>query len=177
MARQGKDTKFLTKSALKKAKHAAAKARQDLAGAFATESVHDIITPPQDSVNKSPVRIPKNPKVITVSSLAPPSPTVKDIQDRLEEPPETVTIPKKSFDPPPLQEPFQEPARDNMSVPTIRSRLNYEAIPIKFVYLIDVEDCSSEDELRIHAGLLTENRRRRKKLARKMKELAAKDES
>ena len=42
---------------------------------------------------------------------------------------------------------------------------------------MDIEDCSSEDELRSHAELLTENRRRRRRLTRKIKELNAKDES
>ena len=42
---------------------------------------------------------------------------------------------------------------------------------------MDVEDCSSEDEIRTHVELLSENRRRRRRLARKIKELAAKDET
>ena len=55
--------------------------------------------------------------------------------------------------------------------------MNYEVIPIKFAYLVDVEDCSSEDELRSHAELLTKNKRRRRILVRKIKVLAGKDES
>ena len=55
--------------------------------------------------------------------------------------------------------------------------MNYEAIHIKFAYLIDVEDYSSEGKLRSHAELLTENRRRRRILARRIRELAAKDKS
>ena len=177
MTRQGKGTKSATKSTLKKVKRVAAKARKDLAGAFTTKSVHDIITSPLDAVNESPVQIPKKSEVIPALSLALPSPTAKFIQDRLQAPPETVTIPNQSFTPPSLQEPFQEPVRDNLSVPTIRLRLKYEAIPINFAYLVDVEDCSSEDELRSHAELLTENRRRRISLASKIKELVAKDKS
>ena len=42
---------------------------------------------------------------------------------------------------------------------------------------MDVEDCSSEDELKSHIELLSKNRWRRKRLARKIKELAAKDEN
>ena len=64
-----------------------------------------------------------------------------------------------------------------MSVPTLRSRLNYNTIPIKYVYLLDVENCSSEDKLRSHAELLSENRRRRRQLTRKIKELNTKEES
>ena len=56
-------------------------------------------------------------------------------------------------------------------------RLNYEALTIKFVYLMNVENCSSEDELRSHTELLTGNRRRRRRLSRKIKELAARDKS
>ena len=173
MARQGKGIKSPTKLVPKKAKRAATKARQDLAGAFTTESVKNVITPDLDASNASPVWIPKKFDVIPASSLAPPSSTAKDIQDRSQAPPETVTIPKQSVAPPPIQ----KPARDNLSVPTIYSRLNYEAIPIKCAYLMDVEDCSSEDELRSHAELFTENKRRRRILARKIKELAAKNKS
>ena len=80
MARQGKGTESPTKSTLKKAKRTAAKACQDLTGAFATKSVHDWIKLPQDNIDESPVRIPKKSEVIPASSLAPPSPRVKDIQ-------------------------------------------------------------------------------------------------
>ena len=64
--------------------------------------------------------------------------------------------------------------RDALSVPTIRSRLSYDAIPIKYAYLLDVEDCSSEDELRLHVELLAENRRRMRRLVRRIKDLNAK---
>ena len=107
------------------------------------------------AVDASPVQIPRKPKVVPVSSIAPPSPTAQDTQDRSCKPPETVTIPSRYFAPPPQQ----DLARDNLSVPTIRSRLNYDTIPIQYVYILDVEDFSSEDELRSHAELLSENRR------------------
>ena len=42
---------------------------------------------------------------------------------------------------------------------------------------MDVEDCSSKDEMITYIELLSMNRRRRRRLARKFKELAAKDES
>ena len=158
MARQGKSTESPTKSALKKAKRAAAKAYQDLTGEFATESPKDVKTPDLDTVVVSPVQIPKKSDVVPASSLAPSSPTGQDDQDRLLAPPEIVTTPNQSFAPPPIQ----EPTRDNLSVSTIRSRLDYEVITIKYAYLMDVEDCSSEDELRSHVELLSENRRRRR---------------
>ena len=50
-------------------------------------------------------------------------------------------------------------------------------MPIKYAYLMDVEDYSSDDELRTHVELVSENRRRRRQLARKIKELTAKDDS
>ena len=55
--------------------------------------------------------------------------------------------------------------------------MNYDLIPIKFAYLLNVENCSLEDEMRSHAELLTENRRKRRRLSRKIKELNAKDKS
>ena len=55
--------------------------------------------------------------------------------------------------------------------------MNYDMILIEYAYLIDIEDCSSEDELRSHGELLTENRQRRRHLGRKIKELSAKTES
>ena len=75
MARQGKGTESPTKSALKKAKPAAAKARHDLAGEFSTQSPKDAYTQDLDAVNVSPVQISKKLKVVPASSLAPPSPT------------------------------------------------------------------------------------------------------
>ena len=173
MARQGKSTESPTKSGLKTAKRAAAKARQDLIEEFATKSSKDVYTPDTDAVDVSLVRIPKKLKVVPVLSLAPPSPTTQDTQDRSIAPPETVTIPSQYFSPLTIQ----ESTCDNLSVPTIRSRLNYEAIPIKYAYLMDVEDCSSEDKLSTLVELLSENRIRSRQLARKIKEVTAKNES
>ena len=75
------------KSAQKKAKRAASKARQDLAGVFATKSVRDAIKLSLDKVDESPVSIPKKFEVVPVASLALPFPTAKDTQERLENPP------------------------------------------------------------------------------------------
>ena len=136
MARQGKGIELPTKLALNNAKCAAVKASQYLAGVFSNKSGKDIITPDLDALDASLVRIHKKSDVISVSSLAPTSPTVKDIQDRLQALSETFTIPNQSFAPPPIQ----ESARDNLSVPTIRLRLSYEAITMKFAYLMDMED-------------------------------------
>ena len=88
----------------------------------------------------------------------------------------TVIVHEKYFAPLPIQT-TTEPLRDTLSVLTISSSLNYEYIPIKFAYVMDVKDCSSKDEMRTHIDLLSENRRRRRRLARKIKELAAKDKS
>ena len=133
----------------------------------------NVIEPDLDAVDASPVQIPKKFVVIPALSLALHSLPAKVTHASLQKLPEIVTIPIQSIDPPHIQ----EPTRDKLSVPTIRLRLNYEAIPIKFSYLMDVENCSSEDELRSHTELLTEHRRRRRRLSRKIKELAAKDES
>ena len=81
----------------------------------------------------------------------------------------------KHFDSLPVQTTTNH-LRGNLAVPTIRSRLNYENIPIKFAYLMDIEDCSSEDELESHIELLSKNRMIHRRLARKIKELAAKYE-
>ena len=79
MIYQGKSKKSLTKSSLKKAKRAAARARQDLAGVFDTESDKDLNTPDLDAVDVSPVRIPMKSDVTPASSLAPPTPTAQVI--------------------------------------------------------------------------------------------------
>ena len=173
MALLGKITDSPSKSAVKKAKCAAAKSKQDLDEEFTSETPKTVYVPDPVALNASPVQIPRKPKVVPASSLALSSPTTQDTQERSCKPPETVTIPSRSFAPPPIQ----DSARDNLSVPTIRSRLNYNTIPIQYAYLLDVENCSSEDELRSRAELLAENRRRRRQLARKIKELNAKEES
>ena len=54
--------------------------------------------------------------------------------------------------------------------------MNYSNISIEFAYLIDVEYCSSEDEIRSHVELLAENRRRRRRLSRKIRKLSAKSD-
>ena len=120
-----KGTGSSTKSSQKKAKRAAAKARQDIAGALPTKSVRDAIKPPQDTVYKIPERIPKKSEVIPVLSLAPPSPRAKDTQERLENPSETVTIPSQSFAPPPLC-PFKNPFK-SLPVATRQSPLSVHA--------------------------------------------------
>ena len=71
MARQGKSTDSLTKTATKKAKKVAAKARQDLARAFATESGKASYDIDLDVIDESPTQIPKKPVIISASSLAP----------------------------------------------------------------------------------------------------------
>ena len=130
------------------------KVKQDLEEEFASE-IPKIAQPDPVAVNASPAQIQKKPRVFPASSLNPPSPTTQDTQDRYCKPPETITIPSYSSVPPPIQ----DSARDALSVPTIRSRMNYDTIPIEDAYLLDVEDCSSEDELRSHVELLSENRR------------------
>ena len=147
----------------------AAKPHQDLAGAFATESSKSSYDVDLDAVDESLTQIPKKPGKIPTSSTAPQYSSVKT-QGYLKDPPEEVVIPA-NFTAPPLN---QDSA--DLSVPAILSRQNYDQISIKFAYLIDIEDCSSEDELRSHAELLTGNRRRRR-LTCKIKELAAKEES
>ena len=169
MAKQGK-TDSPTKAVIKKAKKAAAKARQDLAGAFATESRKTSYDVELDAVDESLTQIPKNPNRILASSTAPQYSPAK-IQWDLKDPPKEIVIPANPTAPPPNQDSV------DLSVRTIRFRLNYDQIPIKFAYLIGIEDYSSVDELRSHAELLTKNRRRRRRLTRKIKELTAKDES
>ena len=162
MAKLGKASEFTSKSAAKKAKRTAAKSKQDLEKEFASEvpktSQLDLVV-----LDASPAQIPKMPKVVPVSGLDLPSPTALETQGRSCEPPDTGIIPSRSFAPPPLQ----DSARDALSVPTIRSRINYNMIPIEYAYLVDGEDCSSEDELRSHAELRAENRRQRRRLGRK----------
>ena len=174
MARLGKWTDSPGKSAVKKEKHAAEKAKQDLAEEFQTETPKTTHVTNPDTVDSSPIQIPRKFKVVPASSLTPPSLTVQDIQDRSMVPPETGTIPSQCFAPPPVQ----DSTRDNLSIPTIRLRINYDTITIKYTYLKDVDDWSSEDELRSHVELLSENRRRRRRgLIRKIEELTAKDKS
>ena len=173
MARLGKGTDSPIKIAVKKAKRVAAKARQDLVEEFKTETPKTAHMPNPDAVDVSPAQIPRKPKVVPASSLAPPSPTAQVIQDRSIVLHETVTIPIQSFAPLPVQ----DSTCDNLSVPTIRSRMNYYTIPIQYAYLMDVEDYSSEDELRAHVELFSENRRQKRRLARKIKELNANEES
>ena len=103
MACEGKSTESPIKSALKRMKCAAAKSRQDLAEEFSTKSPKGVYTPDPDAVDVSPVQIPKKSKVIPASSLALPSPTVQEAQDRSIASPETVTIPNQSFAPPSIQ--------------------------------------------------------------------------
>ena len=172
MARLGKTSDSLSKSASKKAKCAATTAKQDLEEDFASEIPKTAQLDPI-AVDASPAQIPRKTKVVPASSLGPPSHTAEDTQDRSCEPPDTVTIPSRSSAPPPIQ----DSARYALSIPTIRSRMNHEAIPIQYVYLLDVEDCSSEDDLRSHVILLSENRRQRRRLVRKIKELNVKEDS
>ena len=169
MVKQGK-TDSSTKMAIKKANNTAAKARQDLAGAFVTESSEASYDFELDVVDESSTQIPKKPDRIPASSTAPQYSPVK-AQGGLKNPPDEVVIPADPTAPPPNQD------SADLSIPTIHSRLNYNQTPIKFAYLMDIEDCSSEDELRSHAELLTEKRRRRRRFTRKIKELSAKDES
>ena len=108
-----------------------------------------------------------------MSSLAPPSPTAEDTQDRSCKPPDTAIIPSHSSAPPPIQ----DSARDTLSVPTIRSRLNYDATPIQYAYLPGIEDYSSEDELRSHVELFSENSNKEGDWWEKIKELNTKEDS
>ena len=172
MARLEKSTDSPSKPASKKARRAAAKAKQDLDAGFVCE-IPKTAQPDPVAVDASLVKISRKPKVVPALILAPPSSTAQDTQDRSYKPPEAVTIPSCSFAPPPIQ----DSARETLSVPTIRSRINYNTIPIEYAYLLDVEYCSSEDDLRSHVELLSENRRRRRRLARKIKEINAKGES
>ena len=103
MARQGKSNEFVTKSTLKKAKLAAAKARQDLAGEFDTEADVKANTSDLDDVDVNPVQIPRKTNLALASSLAPPILTAQDIQARSLSPTATVVVHEESFAPPPIQ--------------------------------------------------------------------------
>ena len=92
MARQGKSSESPTKSALKKAKPTATKARQDLAGEFDTETDVKDNTPDLDVFDVSLMRIPRKTNLAPVSSLAPPVLTAQDIQARSLTPPVTVVV-------------------------------------------------------------------------------------
>ena len=133
MAKQGKGKESTTKAALKKAKRVAAKARQDLAGVFTTESGNAVFDIDLDAVEVSPTQIPKKPIMIPAPSLAPHFSPEKD-QATLKKPSDKVMIPAQSTAPPHNQDSVY------LSVPTINSRLNYDTIPIKCSYLIDVEN-------------------------------------
>ena len=111
----------------------AATSRQDLAGAFSTETVKASYDINFDAVDEIPSQIPWKPVTIPASSLAPQNSPAK-AQGDFKDPPEEVEI--HVYDPFPL--PPQDSA--DLSVPRIRSRLNYDLIPIKFAYLFDVED-------------------------------------
>ena len=92
MARQGKETDSPAKTAIRKAKKAAAaKSRQDLAGAFATKTVKVSYDIDLDAVDKSPTQIPRKPVMIPASSLAPQNPPTK-AQGDFKDPPEEVEI-------------------------------------------------------------------------------------
>ena len=133
MARLGKTTESPLKYAAKKAKRAAAKANQDLEEEFASE-VPRTNKPEPVAVDAIPAQIPKKTNAVPASSLAPLSPTAEDTQDRTYEPSNTITITSRSFAPPPLQ----DSACGALSIPMIRSRMNYDTIPIEYAYLIDV---------------------------------------
>ena len=142
MARQGKSINSPSKSASNKAKRAAAKALLDITAGFSKD---DLLTAKEElvAVDVSLVQIAPTSKDIPASSVAPPFPTTVDQQDMSCKPPGTITISSRFSALPPKQ----DSTCDALSVPTIRSRLDYNAIPIKYAYLLDVEDCSSEDEL------------------------------
>ena len=164
MVRSGKISESPSKSVLKKAKRAAEKAKQDPAKGFSTSTDANINTPYLDAANVSSVCIPRNYNQTPASILAPPVLTAHDVSvTTLRAPPATVIIPAQ-LDPLPVQL-TPDPIHDNLSIPTIRSCLNYETIPIKFSYLMDVEDYSSEDEMKSHIELLSENRRKHRRLA------------
>ena len=93
MGRQRNGTESPNKSTLEKAKRAAVKACQDLAGAFTTESEKDVTGPDLDAVDASPVQIPKKSVMIPASSPDPHSSSSKVTHASLQKPPETVTIP------------------------------------------------------------------------------------
>ena len=81
MERLGTNKGSPSKSESKKAKRAAVKAKQDLEEEFSNEN-SKIAQPKPVAVDVSPAQIPKNPRVVPVSSLAPPSPTAQDNQER-----------------------------------------------------------------------------------------------
>ena len=155
MARLGKSQDSPSKSASKKAKRAAAKAKLDIDMEFSSDNPITAENEPV-AIGASPAQIPRKPKVIPASSVAPPSPKTGDYQDMSCKPPDTATISSRFSAPPPKQ----DSTHDTLSVPTIRSRLSYDAIPIKYAHLLDVEDCSSKDDIQAHVELLAENRRR-----------------
>ena len=162
MARSGKTTgESPSKSQAEKGAHAAAKTSRELEEEFVLE-VPSMTRPVPVAVDASPAQIPRKSEAVTVSSIALPSPMAKNSQETTYAAPGTVTIPSQSFAPPPPH----NSTRDTLSVPTIRSCMNYNAIPIEYAYLIDVEDCSSEDKLRSHGELFAENRQHRRRLGR-----------
>ena len=177
MSHSGNISESPSKSALEKAKRTAANAKQNLAEESSTATNADAKTPELDAVDISPVCIPRKSDPTPALVLAlPVLPAHGILATTLRAPPATVIIPTQPFNPLPVQ-PLANLLCGNLTVPTIRSHLNTESIPIKFTYLMDVEDCSSEDELKSHIDLLSKNRRRRRRLDRKIKELAAKDEN
>ena len=131
MARQGKTSESPSKSALKKAKRAAAKAKQDLAKEFATAANIEANTLDLDTVNVIPVQIPRKFDLNSASILATHVVTAQDIPTSTLAPPAIVIIHEQSFSPLSIQT-TTKPLRDTLSVLAIRSRLNYESIPIKF---------------------------------------------
>ena len=166
MARQTASKDSPLKTSSKKANQlAAAKAMLDLEEEFSSERTKAQIEPA--AVDASPVQIPKQSIAVPALILAPPSPTAQDIQESAKKLPATVTVPLRSY----VLPPPQEPVHDALLVPTIRSRLNYDTIPIQYAYFLDIEDFSSKDVLRSHGELLSKNRRHRRRLVRKIKEL------
>ena len=177
MTRSSNINETPSKTALKKAKRAATKAKQYLTEELSTATDTNTRTPGLDAVDASPVRIPRKyePTPVSIPTL-PVLPALVIPAKIPTVPPATVVILAQPF----TAQPFQlttDTLCAHLPVPTIRSRLDYERLPTKFTYLIDVKDCSSEDEMRMHIKLLSENRRQRRRLARKIKELAAKDET
>ena len=164
-------------TALKKAKYTAAKDKQDLTKEFSTATNADVQTPDLDDVVKSPTRIPRRFEPTHTSS---PDLSVLPAQfipaTITTMPPATVIIPAQTCNPLPVQ-PTADLLRANLVVPTIHSRLDYEHLPINFAYLINIKYCSIEDKMKTHIELLSKNRRQRRRIARKIKELAAKDEN
>ena len=163
MVRSGKisgDSQSMSQA--KKSARATAKFSRELEEKFAPETP-SMIKPVPVTVDTSPVQILRKPEAVTASSLAPPVPTDKNSLETMYMPPGTVTTSSQGFALPPPQ----DSCRDALSIPVIRSRMNYSNILIEYAYLIDVENCSSEDEIRSHGELLAENRRGRRRLSRK----------